>query len=185
MFTQGAIWNIDSFDQWGVELGKVLAQAHHSRAGERGGPDAQARQLDQRADPPLPRATRAPETSEVRMDIGYDQPLYILPFDHRSSFEKALFGWKGPLTPGADGPQSPPSKRVIYDGFRLAAATGRRRRTRRHPRRRAIRRGDPARRARRRALSPACPPRRAGRRSSNSSMATHTRSISRPSSRPS
>jgi glucose-6-phosphate isomerase len=25
-FTQGAIWNIDSFDQWGVELGKVLAQ---------------------------------------------------------------------------------------------------------------------------------------------------------------
>jgi len=23
---QGAIWNIDSFDQWGVELGKALAQ---------------------------------------------------------------------------------------------------------------------------------------------------------------
>ena len=26
VFTQGAIWRIDSFDQWGVELGKVLAQ---------------------------------------------------------------------------------------------------------------------------------------------------------------
>jgi glucose-6-phosphate isomerase len=26
VFTQGAIWNIDSYDQWGVELGKVLAQ---------------------------------------------------------------------------------------------------------------------------------------------------------------
>ncbi|HEY5042805.1 MAG TPA: glucose-6-phosphate isomerase, partial [Verrucomicrobiae bacterium] len=26
VYTQGAIWNIDSFDQWGVELGKVLAQ---------------------------------------------------------------------------------------------------------------------------------------------------------------
>jgi glucose-6-phosphate isomerase len=26
VFTQGAIWNLDSFDQWGVELGKVLAQ---------------------------------------------------------------------------------------------------------------------------------------------------------------
>ena len=25
VFTQGAIWHIDSFDQWGVELGKVLA----------------------------------------------------------------------------------------------------------------------------------------------------------------
>jgi glucose-6-phosphate isomerase len=26
VFTQGAIWQIDSFDQWGVELGKVLAR---------------------------------------------------------------------------------------------------------------------------------------------------------------
>jgi glucose-6-phosphate isomerase len=26
VFTEGALWNIDSFDQWGVELGKVLAQ---------------------------------------------------------------------------------------------------------------------------------------------------------------
>ena len=26
VFTQGIIWNLDSFDQWGVELGKVLAQ---------------------------------------------------------------------------------------------------------------------------------------------------------------
>ena len=26
VFTQGVIWQIDSFDQWGVELGKVLAQ---------------------------------------------------------------------------------------------------------------------------------------------------------------
>jgi glucose-6-phosphate isomerase len=27
VFTQGAIWNVNSFDQWGVELGKALAQA--------------------------------------------------------------------------------------------------------------------------------------------------------------
>jgi glucose-6-phosphate isomerase len=26
VFTQGVIWHIDSFDQWGVELGKVLAK---------------------------------------------------------------------------------------------------------------------------------------------------------------
>ena len=25
VFTQGAVWSVDSFDQWGVELGKVLA----------------------------------------------------------------------------------------------------------------------------------------------------------------
>jgi len=27
VFTQGAIWDVDSFDQWGVELGKALAKA--------------------------------------------------------------------------------------------------------------------------------------------------------------
>jgi glucose-6-phosphate isomerase len=27
VFVQGTIWEIDSFDQWGVELGKQLAQA--------------------------------------------------------------------------------------------------------------------------------------------------------------
>jgi glucose-6-phosphate isomerase len=26
VFTQGTIWQIDSFDQWGVELGKILAK---------------------------------------------------------------------------------------------------------------------------------------------------------------
>jgi glucose-6-phosphate isomerase len=30
-FVQGIIWNIDSFDQWGVELGKQLAQATHAQ----------------------------------------------------------------------------------------------------------------------------------------------------------
>jgi len=27
VFVQGTIWNINSFDQWGVELGKQLARA--------------------------------------------------------------------------------------------------------------------------------------------------------------
>jgi len=40
VFTQGVIWNIDSFDQWGVELGKVLAQRIIP-------------ELDGRAEPPL------------------------------------------------------------------------------------------------------------------------------------
>ena len=56
VFTQGAIWDIDSFDQWGVELGKVLAGRIVARARERDGAGARARQLDERADPPLPRA---------------------------------------------------------------------------------------------------------------------------------
>src|SRR6266508_335021 len=39
VFTQGAIWNVDSFDQWGVELGKVLATRI---AGELGADAAEA-----------------------------------------------------------------------------------------------------------------------------------------------
>ena len=33
------------------------------------------------------------------MTIGFDKPLYILPFDHRGSFETKMFGWSGDLTP--------------------------------------------------------------------------------------
>ena len=54
VFTQGAIWGIDSFDQWGVELGKAAGEADHPRAPGRRRAGARPRQLDQRADPPLP-----------------------------------------------------------------------------------------------------------------------------------
>jgi glucose-6-phosphate isomerase len=38
VFTQGAIWHIDSFDQWGVELGKALAARiiHELETGTKG-----------------------------------------------------------------------------------------------------------------------------------------------------
>ena len=32
------------------------------------------------------------------MPRGYNRPPYILPFDHRDSFETKLFGWKPPLS---------------------------------------------------------------------------------------
>ena len=54
VFTQGAVWGVNSFDQWGVELGKVLAEADHPRAPGAGGARARPRQLDQRADQALP-----------------------------------------------------------------------------------------------------------------------------------
>ena len=31
------------------------------------------------------------------MPRGYDRELYILPFDHRGSFQTKMFGWKGEL----------------------------------------------------------------------------------------
>ena len=52
VFTQGMIWNIDSFDQWGVELGKALAQANYAGTGGYGRP-IESRQLDQCADTAL------------------------------------------------------------------------------------------------------------------------------------
>ena len=56
VFTQGVIWNIDSFDQWGVELGKVLAQRIIPELEKQDRPQAQARQFHQLPDPSLPQA---------------------------------------------------------------------------------------------------------------------------------
>jgi glucose-6-phosphate isomerase len=39
VFTQGAIWQIDSFDQWGVQLGKVLAQRIVPELGSKTAPE--------------------------------------------------------------------------------------------------------------------------------------------------
>src|SRR5258708_17206312 len=57
------------------------------------------------------------------MTIGYDQPLYILPFDHRGSFQTKMFGWKGELTP-AQTAEIAATKQVIYDAFKAAIAGG-------------------------------------------------------------
>ena len=57
------------------------------------------------------------------MTHGYDKPLYILPFDHRGSFETGMFGWKGALT-AEQTAQIAATKQVIYDGFVAAVAAG-------------------------------------------------------------
>jgi 5-dehydro-2-deoxygluconokinase len=54
---------------------------------------------------------------------GYTKPLYILPFDHRGSFETGLFGWKGALTDEQTA-QIAAAKQVIFDGFQAAIAGG-------------------------------------------------------------
>ncbi|PYJ87549.1 MAG: DUF2090 domain-containing protein [Verrucomicrobia bacterium] len=55
--------------------------------------------------------------------LGYNQPLYILPFDHRGSFETKMFGWHGDLTP-AQTAEIAAAKQVIYDGFKAAITAG-------------------------------------------------------------
>jgi myo-inositol catabolism protein IolC len=57
------------------------------------------------------------------MNIGYDKPLYILPFDHRGTFQEKMFGWKGALNADQTA-QIAQAKQVIYDGFKAAVAGG-------------------------------------------------------------
>ena len=57
------------------------------------------------------------------MTVGFDKPLYILPFDHRGSFQEKLFGWKGALT-AAQTAEIAAAKEVVYDGFKAALKGG-------------------------------------------------------------
>jgi len=55
--------------------------------------------------------------------LGFDKPLYILPFDHRGSFVTKMFGWHGTLT-GEQTAEIAAAKQVIYDGFKAAITAG-------------------------------------------------------------
>lgn len=55
--------------------------------------------------------------------LGFDQPLYILPFDHRGSFQKKMFGWDGELNPEQTADIAA-AKQMIYDGLKTAIAAG-------------------------------------------------------------
>jgi myo-inositol catabolism protein IolC len=57
------------------------------------------------------------------MPRGYDRPLYILPFDHRGTFQAKMFGWQSPLSE-AQTTEISGAKQVIYDGFKSALAAG-------------------------------------------------------------
>jgi 5-dehydro-2-deoxygluconokinase len=57
------------------------------------------------------------------LTVGYDKPLYILPFDHRRSYGSEVFGFKDPLTPEQVA-QIAASKQVIYDGFKKGLESG-------------------------------------------------------------
>jgi 5-dehydro-2-deoxygluconokinase len=55
--------------------------------------------------------------------LGFDKPLYILPFDHRGSFQRKMFGWDGDLS-AQQTAEIAGAKRVIFDAFRTAVASG-------------------------------------------------------------
>ncbi len=55
--------------------------------------------------------------------IGFSEPLYIQPFDHRGSFETGMFGWTGAVSPDQTAAIAA-TKQVIYDGFKAALRAG-------------------------------------------------------------
>jgi len=57
------------------------------------------------------------------MNLGFDKSLYVLPFDHRGSFQKKMFGWDGALNPQQTA-EIATAKRVIYDAFKAAVQDG-------------------------------------------------------------
>ncbi len=56
-------------------------------------------------------------------NLGFDKPLYILPFDHRGSFQERMFGWDGVLS-AQQTAEIAVAKRVIYDAFITAVHAG-------------------------------------------------------------
>jgi myo-inositol catabolism protein IolC len=57
------------------------------------------------------------------MTVGFDKDLYVLPFDHRGTFKKNMFGWTGTITSEQAG-QISAFKQVIYDALQAAVASG-------------------------------------------------------------
>jgi myo-inositol catabolism protein IolC len=57
------------------------------------------------------------------MTLGYDQPLYVLPFDHRHSYVSQVFGFEEPLT-AEQIAEVTASKQIVYEGFQQAIAAG-------------------------------------------------------------
>src|SRR5262249_5904291 len=102
----------------GVELGKALAQRIIP-------------ELESAAEPELAHDSSTntlirryrQQKEKPSFSLGYDRPLYILPFDHRGSFELKMFGWHEPLT-AAQTEEIAAAKQVIYDGVKAAINAG-------------------------------------------------------------
>ena len=57
-------------------------------------------------------------------DLGFTRDLFIMPFDHRGSFQEKLFGIKGRQPNEAETAEIASYKQIIYDGFKKAVAAG-------------------------------------------------------------
>ena len=56
--------------------------------------------------------------------IGFTQDLFVMPFDHRGSFQEKLFGIKGRAPTQDETKEIASYKQIIFDGFKKALAAG-------------------------------------------------------------
>jgi myo-inositol catabolism protein IolC len=61
---------------------------------------------------------------QTHKDLGFTRDLFIMPFDHRGSFQEKLFGIKGRAPTAAETQEIASYKKIIYDGFKKAIAAG-------------------------------------------------------------
>ncbi len=59
-----------------------------------------------------------------KAEIGFTKDLFIMPFDHRGSFQEKLFGIKGRQPNAEETTMIAGYKKIIYDGFKKAVAQG-------------------------------------------------------------
>lgn len=57
-------------------------------------------------------------------DLGFTRDLFIMPFDHRGSFQEKLFGIKGRAPNVEETREISSYKKIIYEGFKKAVAAG-------------------------------------------------------------
>ncbi len=57
-------------------------------------------------------------------NIGYNKPLFVMPFDHRGSFQAKMFGIKGRQPTDDETKMIASYKRIVYDGFLKALDLG-------------------------------------------------------------
>ncbi len=81
VFVEGVIWGIDSFDQWGVELGKTQAKALLPVLTDDAAPPASERHLHRRTGAPLPHRSAAapPDRQIARVSMTANSPAVWMP----------------------------------------------------------------------------------------------------------
>src|SRR3989338_5013757 len=60
----------------------------------------------------------------MKKNLGYTKPLFILPFDHRGSYSKKVFGIEGRPPADDERVQMKDLKYVVYEGFEAAVSSG-------------------------------------------------------------